>query len=82
MITATPISTDYSPGSLKVEAATNKGSGESLAEQMKNIKKAKLRRMAMQDPSLHKKLVATEASPVYNTSGNVIAAVSTTLGQV
>ncbi|WP_235893828.1 hypothetical protein [Oceanidesulfovibrio indonesiensis] len=47
-----------------------------LADQMKSIKKARLHRMVYQDPSLARKLVATEASPVYNAKGEIIQAVS------
>lgn len=47
-----------------------------LANQMKSIKKARLHRMVYQDPSLARKLVATEASPVYNAKGEIIQAVS------
>jgi len=55
---------------------------ESNANEMKNIKKAKLERQVMADPSLASKLVATEAAPTYNTNGSVIQAVSTSLGDV
>lgn len=46
------------------------------ANEWKNIRKARLQRMVMQDPSLAGKLVATEASPVYNAKGDLIQAVS------
>ena len=49
---------------------------------MKNIKKAKLERQVMADPSLAQKLVATEATPTYNANGSVIQAVSSSLGDI
>ena len=52
-----------------------RGAGD-LANQMKAIKKARLHRMVYQDPSLARKLVATEASPAYNAKGEIIQAVS------
>ena len=55
---------------------------ESNADNMKDIKKAKLERQVMADPSLAKKLVATEATPTYNANGSVIQAVSTSLGDI
>ncbi|MBG0775466.1 MAG: hypothetical protein H0S85_03425 [Desulfovibrionaceae bacterium] len=43
-----------------------------MANQMKDVRKQRLRRMVMQDPSLAKRLVAAEASPVYNAKGELI----------
>lgn len=48
------------------------------AEMMKDIRKARLQRKVLQDPSLAGKLVATEASPVYNARGEVVQALTTT----
>ena len=45
---------------------------ESLNDSMKEIRKAKLRRRVLADPSLAQKLVAVEASPVYNSKGELI----------
>lgn len=59
-----------------------KQSGNALANEMKDIKKARLQRQVMADPSLAGKLVATEASPTYNAEGSVIQAVSSNLGDV
>ena len=59
-----------------------KNSGDSMANEMKEIRKAKLQRQVMSDPSLAGKLVATEASPQYNASGELIQAVSSSLGDV
>lgn len=50
---------------------------DNLANEMKDIRKARLQRKVFQDPSLANKLVATENSPVYNTKGTVIQALST-----
>jgi hypothetical protein len=60
----------------KVEQARKDDNG-SLANEMKQIRKARLHRQAFQDPSLYRKLVAAEASPVYNAKGEVIQALST-----
>ena len=62
--------------------AEQESSAESNADDMKNIKKAKLERQVMADPSLAQKLVATEATPTYNANGSVIQAVSTSLGDI
>lgn len=48
----------------------------SIPEQMKDIQKAKLRRRVMEDPSLARKLVAMEASPIYNERAALIQAVA------
>ncbi|WP_237559990.1 hypothetical protein [Desulfohalovibrio reitneri] len=56
--------------------------GESNSEMMKDIRKARLNRQVLADPSLAGELVATEASATYNASGEVIQAVSTDLGDV
>lgn len=48
----------------------------SMANEMKTIRKGRLQRLAMQDPSLHRKLVAVEASPLYNASGELIPALT------
>ena len=49
---------------------------ESLAAQMKAVRKARLNRQALADPSMVGKLVALSASPVYNASGDLIQAVA------
>lgn len=48
----------------------------SMMDSVKNIAKMKLRRQVMADPDLARELVAIEASPVYNSSGKLIAALS------
>lgn len=55
-------------------------SGNTLANEMKNIRKAKLARQVYADPSMAGKLVAMEASPTYNAKGEVLQAVSSGLG--
>lgn len=45
---------------------------QTTAQAMKDIRKAKLRRQVLADPSLAQKLVAVEASPVYNSRGELI----------
>lgn len=57
-------------------------SGNDMANEMKDIRKARLQRQVMADPSLAGKLVATEASPTYNAKGSVIQALSSSLGEV
>ena len=59
-----------------------KSGAESNANDIKNIKKAKMERQVMADPSLAGKLVATKAAPTYNTNGSVIQATSNSLGEV
>lgn len=44
----------------------------SLSDSMKEIRKAKLRRQVFSDPALAQKLVAVEASPTYNSRGELI----------
>jgi len=48
----------------------------SQADQMKAIKKARLNRKVMADPSLAGKLVALSSSPVYNAKGDLIQSVA------
>lgn len=50
--------------------------GHSQAEAMKNIRKARLQRQALQDPSVISRLVAMETTSVYNAKGDVVQAVS------
>lgn len=45
---------------------------DSLSDSMKEIHKAKLHRQVLSDPSLALKLVAVEASPTYNSRGELI----------
>ena len=75
---ALPIKAQDAPR--KIEAAKN--SNDSLSNEMKDIRKARLQRQVLADPSLAGKLVATEASPQYNASGELIQAVSSSLGDV
>jgi len=42
------------------------------SNEMKNIRKARLRRQVLQDPSMASKLVSVENSPVYNSRGELI----------
>jgi hypothetical protein len=51
---------------LKVEETDN------LADQWKNIRRKKAEREVLRDPALAKKLMAVQASPVYNSKGEVI----------
>lgn len=53
-----------------MEAA--KHNGASGADEMKNIRKQRLQREVMVDPSKARLLVKLEASPVYNANGQVI----------
>ncbi len=68
----------------KVEAAVNsrRERNQSAADEMKAIHKARLSRKVFQDPSLASKLVVAQNSPVYNTRGELLQAVSTNLGNV
>lgn len=42
------------------------------SNEMKNIRKQRLRRQVLQDPSMAARLVAVENSPVYNSRGELI----------
>ena len=42
------------------------------SNEMKNIRKQRLRRQVLQDPSMASKLVSVENSPVYNSRGELI----------
>lgn len=68
----------------KVEASVpaRKNGNESMADEMKALRKRRLSRKVLGDPSLAAKLVAVESSPVYNTRGELLQAVSTNLGSV
>ncbi|WP_244148868.1 hypothetical protein [Desulfonatronum thioautotrophicum] len=50
--------------------------GQSQAEAMKNIRKARLQRQVLQDPAVISRLVAMETTSVYNAKGDVVQAVS------
>jgi putative ubiquitin-RnfH superfamily antitoxin RatB of RatAB toxin-antitoxin module len=45
---------------------------DSLANEMKNIKRKRAERELLQDPKLAKKLMAAQASPIYNSNGEII----------
>ncbi|MDC0336061.1 hypothetical protein OAN24_04090, partial [Pseudodesulfovibrio sp.] len=53
-----------------MEEAKNKGA--SGADEMKDIRKQRMQREVMVDPSKARELVKLEASPVYNAQGKVI----------
>jgi hypothetical protein len=54
--------------------------GTGAADQMKSIRKVKLQRQVLEDPSLARQLVKVESTGTYNARGNVIQAVSGDLG--
>ena len=54
--------------------------GQSNADMMKNIRKARLERQVFEDPGLARKLMVTEATGTYNADGDIVQAVSTDLG--
>ncbi len=65
------------PSMQKVQAtAEGHEDKKSFSEEMKGIRKQRLQRQVFEDPSMASKLVATEASPVYNAKGEIIQAVS------
>ncbi len=53
---------------------------ENMANSMKVLQRKRLHRQAFADPSMHRELVKIESSPVYNASGNLIQAVSSSHG--
>lgn len=59
-----------------------KSGAESNANEIKNIKRAKMEREVLADPSRAGELVATKSTPTYNTNGSVIQATSSPLGKV
>lgn len=65
-----PVNTDHVK---RVEMQPN--DRESLAQTMKDVRKARLRRQVLADPTMAQKLVAVEASPVYNSKGELIQSV-------
>lgn len=73
---AVNLNTMLGTGLQKVRSGAEARDRESLANEMKTIRKARLRRQVLQDPSLARKLVATEASPVYNARGDLIQSVA------
>ncbi len=62
----------------KVKQVAEGNGGESAADDMKNIRKQRMQRKVFEDPSMAGKMVATEASPVYNAKGDLIQALSST----
>lgn len=56
----------------------NAAKGQSQADEMKGLQKARLNRQVMQDPSLVSKIVALESTMVYNSSAELVQAVSPT----
>ena len=54
--------------------------GQSNADMMKSINKARLQRQVFENPELAKKLVVTESTGTYNADGDIVQAVSTDLG--
>jgi len=62
---------------------TVKKNQETTAERVKDYRRMKLRRRVYQDPSMFRKLVAIEASPVYNMRGEVsLAVASSGIGEI
>ncbi len=59
--------------SVQNEAA---GKNQSHADEIKNLQKARLNREVMRDPSLISKIVALESTVVYNSSAQLVQAVS------
>lgn len=50
--------------------------GNSQADEVKNIQKARLNRQVMKDPSLAAKIVALESTMVYNSSAELVQGLS------
>ncbi|KAB1443848.1 hypothetical protein F8A88_01570 [Pseudodesulfovibrio senegalensis] len=53
---------------------------QDLAQEMKSIKKMRLRRQVFENPELSRELVKTEATATYNANGNLVQAVTGDLG--
>lgn len=63
---ATPL-TDFKAPEAKVEKIDN-----NMADEWKSIRRKRVERELLKDPSLAKKLMAVQASPVYNSRGEII----------
>lgn len=63
------------PMDFEVKTAVQKSkgpSGDNIANEVKEIGKRRLARKVLEDPSLAKKMPALQASPVYNSRGEII----------
>jgi len=54
--------------------------GSDFADQMKSIRKVRLQREVLENPEMARQLVKVESTGTYNAKGNVIQAVSGSLG--
>lgn len=59
-----------------VQQKENAGNKQSQADEIKALQKARLNRQVVQDPSLVSKIVALESTMVYNSSAELVQAVS------
>jgi predicted RecB family nuclease len=59
---------------LKLPETRKVESSDSLANEMKDIRRKRAERELLQDPKLAKKLMAAQASPIYNSNGEIIQA--------
>ena len=66
---------------MELNASATVKTQDSMANMMKQIGKAHLKREVMADPGMAAKLVKVESTMTYNSSGEVVQAVSTDLGQ-
>jgi len=73
MPTISPSAMEFTKIEPKENTANNQAS---QADAMKSIRKARLQRQTLQDPSMIGKLVAMETTPVYNAKGDIVQAVS------
>lgn len=55
---------------------------ETLANEMKDIRKMRLRRQVFLEPDMAMKLAKLEATLTYNANGNIVQSVRTDLGDV
>lgn len=55
---------------------------DTLANEMKDIRKARLRREVLVEPGMAMKLAKLEGTLTYNTNGNIVQAVTNDLGDV
>ena len=63
-----------------MEIANLEVQSSDVADQMKSIRKIKLQRQVLEDPSMARQLVKVESTGTYNAKGNVIQAISGDLG--
>jgi hypothetical protein len=63
-----------------MEIAGFEAQGNSMAEQIKSIRKVRLQREVLENPEMARELVKVQSTGTYNARGDIVQAVSTDLG--